>query len=158
MLTACCGLCRSFGPEVWIPNSRHLKSGKIAQYCNQKRTLFSIWVLHVEFHLWSAFPLNFTGQNQSKEIRRHLNWNAFRLESIFVPEHLYDFSVQGRNAMHAVEGHHWLSRETCLTLKKVEKKATKSLLCREEKISFQHRAGVLSEGLLHFNPVFVYQC
>lgn len=46
MLTACYGLCRSFGPEVWIPNSRHLKSGKIAQYCNQKRTLFSIWVLH----------------------------------------------------------------------------------------------------------------
>lgn len=33
-----------------------------------------------------------------------------------------------------------------------------SLLWREENISFQRRAGVLSEGLLHFNPVFVYQC
>lgn len=117
MLEVCCGLCRTFGPEVWIPESGHLTSGKIAPYYNQKRTLFSIWVLHVEFYLWSAFPLNIIGQNQSKKIRRQLNWNASRLENIFVPEHLYDFPLQRRNAMHALEGHHRLSRETCLTLK-----------------------------------------
>lgn len=87
MLEVKCGLYKSFGPEVWIPDSRHLPSGKIALSFNQKRTLFSVWVMHVEFHhLWSAFPLNIIDQNQRKKIRKHLSWKAFRLESIFVSE------------------------------------------------------------------------
>lgn len=152
MLEVRCGLCKSFGPEVWNPDSRHLPSGKIALSCNQKRTLFSIWVMHVEFHLWSAFPLNFIDQNQSKKIRKHLNWKAFRLESIFVPECLYDFSLQRRDAVHALEGYHWLSRETRLTL------IFSFASLQRWKDFLSARAGVLSEGLLHFNPVFVYQC
>lgn len=81
MLEVKCGLYKSFGPEVWIPDSRHLPSGKIALSFNQKRTLFSVWVMHVEFHhLWSAFPLNIIDQNQRKKIRKHLHWKAFRLE------------------------------------------------------------------------------
>lgn len=132
MLEVKCGLCKSFGPEVWIPDSRHLPSGKIALSCNQKRTLFLVWAMHVGFHLWSTFPLNIIDQNQSKKIRKHLSWKTFRLESFFVPECLYDFSLQRRNAVHALEGDHWLSRETHLTLIFFS-----LLLCRDEKISFQ---------------------
>lgn len=153
MLEVKCGLCKSFGSEVWIPDSRHLPSGKIALSFNQKRTLFSVWVMHAEFHhLWSAFPLNIVDQNRRKKIRKHLSWKAFRLESIFVPECLYDFSLQRRNAVRTLEGYHWLSRETRLTP-----------ICyfaslQRWKDFLSARAGVLSEGLLHFNPVFVYQC
>lgn len=153
MLEVCCGLCRSFGPEVWIPESRHPRSWKIALYCNQKRTLFSIWVLHVEFHLWSAFPLNFIGQKQSNKIRRQLNCNAFRLETIFVPEHLSDFFLYRGGMLCTL----WKAI-TDFREKHTWRWHFSSLLCRGEKISFQCRAGVLSKGLLHFNPVFVYRC
>lgn len=152
MLEVRCGLCKSFGPEVWIPDSKHLPSGKIALSCNQKRTLFSVLVTNVEFHLWSAFPLNIIDQNQSKKIGKHLSWKAFRLESILVPDCLYDFSLQRRNAVHTLEGYHWLSRETHLTL------IFFFASLQRWKDFLSARAGVLSEGLLHFNPVFVYQC
>lgn len=152
MLEVRCGLCKSFGPKVWIPDSRHLPSEKIALSCNQTRTLFSVLVMHVEFHLWSDFPVNIIDQNQSKKIRQHLNWKAFRLEGIFVPECLYDFSFQRRNAVRALEGYHWLSRETRLT------QIFFFASLQRWKDFLSARASVLSEGLLHFNPVFVYQC
>lgn len=64
MLKVCCGLCRPFGWEVWIPESRHLKSQNISLYCIIRKGLCSVfecvlnftfdqllyWVVVAEFH------------------------------------------------------------------------------------------------------------
>lgn len=151
MLEVCCGLCRSFGSEVWIPESRHLKNGKTAMYCNQKRTLLSEYC-----------TLNFTFDQPSHWIslvrtiaRKSAGTSVRVLSGQRVSWHLSIFMISlYRGGM------------LCTLWKAItdfrEKHAghwnLSLLLCREEKISFQHRAGVLSKGLLHFNPVFVYQC
>lgn len=125
MLEVCCGLCRPFRWEVWIPESMHLKSQNISLYCIIRKGLCSVfkcvlnftfdqllyWVVVAEFHWFETR----TRKSECTWIGMECFWAG---ECYFTWASLrFFFSLQRRNAMHPLEGHYWLSRETCLTLK-----------------------------------------